>query len=137
MSSHHHTHSAHGSQFAPSDDQQGGQSHDSECTDGASDKSAKREHHLPQEAEQLSQAWAAHPSTMDICLSLLLTRHCFQLCDRTSSIRPELRGHEIRNQDILAASGAVPIKDSYASVNDDLALVSEGPAIVVARWGQS
>ena len=52
---------------------------------------------------------------------------------RASGTRPELRGHEIRNQDILAASGAVPIKDSYASVNDDLALVRQSLAINIPR----
>lgn len=36
----------------------------------------------------------------------------------------ELRGYELRNQDILAASGAIAVKDSYASMNDDMELVS-------------
>lgn len=36
----------------------------------------------------------------------------------------ELRGYELRNQDILAASGAIAVKDSYASMNDDIELVS-------------
>jgi syntaxin 16 len=35
----------------------------------------------------------------------------------------ELRGYELRNQDILAASGAIPIKDSYDSIHDDIELV--------------
>lgn len=35
----------------------------------------------------------------------------------------ELRGYELRNQDILAASGAIAVKDSYASMNDDVELV--------------
>ena len=35
----------------------------------------------------------------------------------------ELRGYELRNADILAASGAAPAKDSYASVRDDVELV--------------
>ena len=37
--------------------------------------------------------------------------------------RSELRGYELRSQDILAASGAIAVKDSYASMNDDVELV--------------
>jgi hypothetical protein len=50
-------------------------------------------------------------------------------CDRDlhtsteTDLVPELRGYELRNQDILAASGAIPIKDSYDSIHDDIELV--------------
>jgi len=41
---------------------------------------------------------------------------------KQSNYLKQLRGYEVRNQDILAASGTIPIKDSYASVNDDVEL---------------
>jgi hypothetical protein len=37
----------------------------------------------------------------------------------------ELRGYELRSQDILAASGSIAVKDSYASMHDDMELVSQ------------
>lgn len=45
------------------------------------------------------------------------------LCGCTKLDVAELRGYELRNQDVLAASGAVPIKDSYDSIHDDIELV--------------
>ncbi|CAD6572397.1 MAG: hypothetical protein CYPHOPRED_004824 [Cyphobasidiales sp. Tagirdzhanova-0007] len=41
---------------------------------------------------------------------------------KQSNYLKQLRGYELRNQDILAASGAVPLKDTYASVHDDVEL---------------
>ena len=47
-----------------------------------------------------------------------------------SSLTTELKGLEIRNQDILAASGSVPLKDSLMSLDDDVQLVSSMPLYV-------
>ncbi|KAK9898616.1 t-SNARE [Cystobasidium minutum MCA 4210] len=41
---------------------------------------------------------------------------------KQSNYLKQLRGYELRNQDILAASGAIAVKDSYASMNDDIEL---------------
>jgi syntaxin 16 len=43
---------------------------------------------------------------------------------RYGLVGTEIKGLEVRNQDLLAASGALPLKDSYAALNDDVELVS-------------
>lgn len=41
---------------------------------------------------------------------------------KQSNYLKQMRGYELRNQDILAASGAMAVKDSYASMHDDYEL---------------
>lgn len=66
-----------------------------------------------------------------------LKRGCMSLSKLAMQLTPiqisELRGYELRNQDILAASGAIAVKDSYASMNDDIELVSKADFYVLTE----